>query len=92
VELAQVADAVGGGRAAGAAGVAWVLVPVSVDVIDPHEVMHDQLRSTLEQVEQAHCPVWALERIRLVHSNHRKPATLRIDPAACLGEFLLLGQ
>ena len=83
VQLPQPADPVGGGGAARAA-----LVPVRAE----HEVVHHQLRPALEQVEQADRPVRALERVRLVHPDHRQPAAVGVDPVAGPGQLLLLRQ
>jgi hypothetical protein len=69
-----------------------MLVPVGVDVVDPHEVMHDQLWPAAEQVEEAHRAVRALERVRLVDPDHRQPAPRRTDLVPLPGQFLLPGQ
>jgi hypothetical protein len=83
VQLAQPADLVGGGGATRAA-----LLPVRAE----HEVVHHQLRPALEQVEQADRPVRALERVRLVHPDHRQPTAVGVDPVTGPGQFLLLHQ
>jgi hypothetical protein len=43
------------------------LVPVRGE----HEVVHDQLRTAVEQIEQADLPVRPFERVRLGHLHHR---------------------
>lgn len=65
---------------------------VGVDVEEPHEVVHRQLRPTLQQVEQADRPVRAFECVRLVDADHRQRPPVGVHPVARLGELLLLGR
>ena len=47
-----------------------------------HEVVHDQLTATLEQVEEVHGAVGALERVVLVDLHHRQVAPLGVEGVA----------
>jgi len=64
----------------------------AVGVEHPHEVVHHQLLPALEQVEQAHLPVRALERVRLVDAHHRQSPAVGVDLVAVAGQLLLLHQ
>jgi hypothetical protein len=54
--------------------------------------VHHQLRSAVEQVEQADCTVRPFERVRPVDADHRQPAPVGVHSVARPGQFLLLGQ
>lgn len=92
VKLGQPRDAVGGGGAAGAGGVAGPLVSVGVEIVGPHEVMYHQLRSAFEQVEQADLSLRAFERVWLVHPDHGQSPAVGVHPVPRPGELLLLHQ
>ena len=72
---------IGARRAAGAA-----LVPRGIE----HEVPHDQLRSSLEQVEQRRRAVRILEHVLLLDLHHGKAAPIGADPVPAMREVLLL--
>jgi hypothetical protein len=55
-------------------------------------MVHDQLISTLEQVDQANGPVLAVELITLGHFDHRQLPPGEIEFVACLGERLLSNE
>ena len=76
-------ELVGAGRAARAA-----VLPVGME----HEVVHDQLRAALEQVEQRHAPVGPLEGVVLGDLDHRQLAPLRVEAVTLLGGLLLLEE
>jgi len=69
-----------------------VFLAVGVDVVGPHEVMHHQLRPTVEEIEQADLSVRAHEHVRLDDPDHRQASAVGVDPVAQPDEFLLLGQ
>jgi hypothetical protein len=62
------------------------VVPLGVE----HEVVDDELRAALEQVEQRPRAVGALELVGLCDLDHRELAALGVEPVALAGEVLLL--
>src|ERR1700722_8214092 len=80
-------DVVGPSRAARTPLVQW---PASFP--KPHEMIDDELKAPLEQVEQACFAVWTLEDIVLLDPDHRQPATLGVERVQAMGMFLLLGE
>ena len=87
VQMRQVGDLIGHQRAAGAAA----LRPAA-DAGLEEEPVDDQLAAALEEVEQRHRPVRALERVRLVHRRPRHPPALGRQRVAGAGLRLLLDQ
>ena len=57
-----------------------------------HEVVEEQLRPPLEQVEQRRLALRTVEGVVLVDPNHRQPATLGGERVACTAGFLFLGK
>src|SRR3954463_1172685 len=70
---------------AGAARTADVLV------VQPHEVVHEQLAAPLEQVGQRELrSAWAVEDVRLFDLHHGEPPPLGVQRVALAREALLL--
>jgi hypothetical protein len=63
-----------------------------VDVMQPHEVVDDQLAAALEQVGQRHLAVRALEHVVLVDGHRGKCAPLLGQRGELPAGGLLLGQ
>ena len=72
---------VGARRAAGATN-----VPRGIE----HEVPDDQLRPTLEEVEQRRSAVRVLEHVLLLDLHHGEAAPIGADPVPTVREVLLL--
>ena len=73
----------GAGGAAGA-----TLLPLRME----HEVVDDQLRSIVEQVDEAHRAVGADESVVLLDLDHGQVAALDVEIVPSPGLVLLLGQ
>jgi hypothetical protein len=57
-----------------------------------HEVLDDELTTTVEQVEQANGSVRPLESVVLVDSHHRKHSSLGAESIAGFRHRLLVGK
>src|SRR5436305_6260908 len=68
----------------GAARAARVLV------VEPHEVVDDELAATLEEVGQGQLGVPTAEHVLLVDLDHRQPPALGVQGVALAREALLL--
>jgi len=77
------ADVIDQERAARAA-----LIPAWVE----HEVIHDELAASAEQIEQAHLACWAIEDVVLLDPDHRQPAAFGVDRVAVARQFLFFGE
>ena len=79
----RLVEAVGDRRAARAA-----LVPVG----PVHEVVHEQLRTTSEEVGERGLPGFGVEAVVLLHRDPGERAPLRRERVAAAGELLLGGE
>ena len=63
-----------------------------VDVVQPHEVVHDQLAAALEQIDQSSGAIGALEHVVLIDQHCRQPATLLCQRCQLPARRLFLDQ
>ena len=83
MQVGEVADLVDEHRAT---------VAARILVRPEHEVVEEQLRATLEEVEQAGLAVGSLERVVLVDQHPWQAATLGGECVSRPGCFLFLGK
>jgi len=55
-------------------------------------VLQDELPAALEEVEQLHLALRALEDVGLVDPHHRQAAAVGVESVPCRGQLLLAGQ
>lgn len=55
-------------------------------------MVDNQLTTPIEEIGQRHLAIGTLEEILLLHLDHGQLATRSIQPVACMGGSLLLGE
>jgi hypothetical protein len=58
----------------------------------PHEVVDDELKATLEQVQQTRFAVRTVEDVVFLDSHHRQPSTLGVQRVSRPGGGFFLGE